>query len=54
MVFLIIRLSIENSHQQVSTYTSTSAKDVRTFDSAGNVNGGLANDLVIKPMQRNS
>ena len=41
---------IENSFPAGSTYTSTSAV-VRTFDSAGNVNGGLANDLVIKPMQ---
>lgn len=41
---------IENSFPVGSTYASTSAV-VRTFDSAGNVNGGLANDLVIKPMQ---
>ena len=50
MVSLIIRSGIENSYPAGSTYTSTSAV-VRTFDSAGNVNGGLANDLVIKPMQ---
>jgi hypothetical protein len=41
---------IENSFPAGTTYTSTSAV-VRTFDSAGNVNGGFANDLVIKPMQ---
>ena len=41
---------IENSFPAGTTYTTTSAV-VRTFDSAGNVNGGLANDLVIKPMQ---
>ena len=41
---------IENSFPAGTTYTPTSAV-VRTFDSAGNVNGGLANDLVIKPMQ---
>lgn len=41
---------IENSFPVGTIYTSTTAV-VRTFDSAGNVNGGLANDLVIKPMQ---
>ena len=41
---------IENSFPAGTTYTTTSAV-VRTFDSAGNVNGGFANDLVIKPMQ---
>ena len=41
---------IENSFPAGSTYTSTSAV-VRTFDPNGIVNGGLANDLVIKPMQ---
>ena len=33
-----------------STYTSSTGVKV-TFDGAGNINGGTANDLVIKPMQ---
>lgn len=41
---------VENSFPRGTTYSSNAAI-ARTFDPDGKVNGGLANDLVIKPMQ---